>query len=307
LQFEKTGTGNMVTADLSNRYLWGAAVDELLADEQVDWSDSDADGEVLWALTDHLGSVRDLVDSTGTLQNHKSYDAFGNVMEETNAAVDTLFGFTGKLFDDATGLQNNLNRWYDAVVGRWVSEDPIGFDAGDANLYRYVGNSPTEISDPFGLTAATATWSVTNTAKLGGRLNPLVGAATLPLVLWPAGYRWGQWIDEKTGVGKAIGNWWAPDVSNALPPIQDVPGTPPFQGPPGTIIRGPGQTRLYGPDGYPQTDVDTGHHGAPDPHSHDWGRPPGGGKPTNEHHGLWRPWRPGDPPPPTGSKPPAGE
>ncbi len=33
-----------------------------------------------------------------------------------------------------------FNRWYDASVGRWISEDPIGFAGGDANLYRYVGN-----------------------------------------------------------------------------------------------------------------------------------------------------------------------
>jgi RHS repeat-associated protein len=151
LQFEKTASGNLGSGDLSNRYLWGPAVDQLFADEQVDWGDGDADGEVLWALTDHLGTVRDLIDNSGTLQNHKSYDAFGNVMEETNAAIDTLFGFTGKLFDDATGLQNNLNRWYDANVGRWLSEDQIGFAAGDANLYRYVDNQPINFADPDGL------------------------------------------------------------------------------------------------------------------------------------------------------------
>ena len=55
------------------------------------------------------------------------------------------------MFDPASGLQNNLNRWYDPEVGRWISEDPIGFAAGDANLYRYVGNSPTNYTDPDGL------------------------------------------------------------------------------------------------------------------------------------------------------------
>jgi RHS repeat-associated protein len=123
----------------------------LLADEQVHDLFNAANNETLSALTDHLGSVRDLVDSSGTVQNHKSYDAFGNVTAETNAAVDTAFGYTGKLFDDATGLQNNLNRWYDPEVGRWLSEDPIGFASGDANLYRYVGNSPTIRTDPAGL------------------------------------------------------------------------------------------------------------------------------------------------------------
>jgi RHS repeat-associated protein len=64
---------------------------------------------------------------------------------------DYIFGYTGRMFDDATGLQNNLNRWYDAKAGRWISEDPIGFDAGDANIYRFVGNSTPNFVDPTGL------------------------------------------------------------------------------------------------------------------------------------------------------------
>jgi hypothetical protein len=40
---------------------------------------------------------------------------------------------------------------YDATIGRWTSEDPIGFAAGDANLYRYVHNGPTNATDPSGL------------------------------------------------------------------------------------------------------------------------------------------------------------
>jgi len=62
-----------------------------------------------------------------------------------------IFGYTGKMLDEATGLQNNLNRWYDSQTGRWISQDPIGFAGGDANLYRYVGNSPTNATDPSGL------------------------------------------------------------------------------------------------------------------------------------------------------------
>jgi len=53
--------------------------------------------------------------------------------------------------DQATGLQNNLNRWYDAVTGRWLSEDPIGLGGGDANLYRYCGNGPMNGVDPSGM------------------------------------------------------------------------------------------------------------------------------------------------------------
>jgi RHS repeat-associated protein len=55
------------------------------------------------------------------------------------------------MFDTETGLQNNLHRWYDPGTGRWLNEDPIGFAAGDANLYRYVGNGVTGARDPKGL------------------------------------------------------------------------------------------------------------------------------------------------------------
>ena len=65
-------------------------------------------------------------------------NAFGWVTSETNPPVDSLFLFTARPFDQDTQLQNNLNRWYDARVGGWLSEDPIGYEAGDANLYRYV-------------------------------------------------------------------------------------------------------------------------------------------------------------------------
>jgi RHS repeat-associated protein len=41
-----------------------------------------------------------------------------------------LFGFTGRMFESPTQLHSNLNRWYDVKVGWWLSEDPIGFDAG---------------------------------------------------------------------------------------------------------------------------------------------------------------------------------
>lgn len=40
---------------------------------------------------------------------------------------------------------------YSPNLGRWLQEDPIGFEAGDANLYRYVGNNPPNARDPMGL------------------------------------------------------------------------------------------------------------------------------------------------------------
>ena len=62
-----------------------------------------------------------------------------------------MFGFTGKAFDTDTNLQNNINRWYDALIGRWLSVDPIGFNGNDTNLYRYVKNTILKLLDILGL------------------------------------------------------------------------------------------------------------------------------------------------------------
>jgi RHS repeat-associated protein len=65
--------------------------------------------------------------------------------------VDILFAFTGRDRDPETGLQYHRARYYDPTPGRWLSEDPIGFAARDANLRRYVHNDPIAFRDPSGL------------------------------------------------------------------------------------------------------------------------------------------------------------
>jgi RHS repeat-associated protein len=107
-------------------------------------------------LTDHLGTARDLGDQnestyTTTVTNHRTYNAFGKLTAESNSAIDSDPSYTGKITDSDTNLQNNLNRWYDAVLGKWLNEDPTGFRANDANLARSVHNSPLMFVDPSGL------------------------------------------------------------------------------------------------------------------------------------------------------------
>ncbi|MGM0490626.1 MAG: RHS repeat-associated core domain-containing protein, partial [Planctomycetota bacterium] len=89
--------------------------------------------------------------------NHIDYDAFGRILAQSDANVVTVAYYTGRYRDLVTGLQYDRARWYHADTGRWLSEDPIGFKAGDANLYRYVGNRPVFNIDPRGL--AEPSWS----------------------------------------------------------------------------------------------------------------------------------------------------
>jgi RHS repeat-associated protein len=58
--------------------------------------------------------------------------------------------FTGREWDPETGLYYYRARYYDSRIGRFISEDPIGF-AGGANFYAYVENGPTNRVDPTGL------------------------------------------------------------------------------------------------------------------------------------------------------------
>jgi RHS repeat-associated protein len=145
-----------VGSTLKERYLYGANLDQVLAVETT---------QVSWTLSDYLGTVRDLVSSAGVVQNHIKYDSFGNVTAQSNSAARSRFGFTGREFDSETGLYYYRARYYDSAIGRFISEDPISFAGGDANLSRYVGNSPTNGIDPFGFQSA-GTKNDTNIVEL---------------------------------------------------------------------------------------------------------------------------------------------
>ena len=145
-QFDESGT-------LTNRYLHGVMVDQVLADEQFD---AGSTSETNWFLSDHQGTVRDIAryDETASataVVNHRVYDAFGTLISETDSTVETDFGFAGRQWDEQADLYYNRARYYDPELGQFISKDPIGFAAGDANLYRYVGNGPTNATDPSGL------------------------------------------------------------------------------------------------------------------------------------------------------------
>jgi RHS repeat-associated protein len=60
-------------------------------------------------------------------------------------------GFQGMAFDSVAGLSHQRARWYSPSLGRWVTMDPIRYQAGDVNLYGFVGNHVTGAVDPTGL------------------------------------------------------------------------------------------------------------------------------------------------------------
>jgi len=79
--------------------------------------------------------------------SHVIYNSFGVVTSGTPGR----YAYTGREWDADAGMYYYRARWYDANVGRFISQDPKGFDAGDANVYRYVGNSSPNAEDPTGM------------------------------------------------------------------------------------------------------------------------------------------------------------
>jgi RHS repeat-associated protein len=101
-------------------------------------------------ITDHLGSPRLVVDvATNTASQRMDYDAWGNVINDSNPGFQP-FGFAGGLYDRDTGLVRFGARDYDAETARWVMQDPILFAGEENNLYGYAFNDPINFIDPRG-------------------------------------------------------------------------------------------------------------------------------------------------------------
>jgi len=107
---------------------------------------------------DALGNVIALTNSSGALGETYRYDAFGKATvtnASTSVTADTsFFGnrilYTGGEWVAEARLYDYRNRVYSAALGRFMQTDPILFEAGDVNVYRYVGNNPALLVDPDG-------------------------------------------------------------------------------------------------------------------------------------------------------------
>jgi len=124
----------------------GLGIDELLTRTDV------PSGITSHFLADTLGSAVALTDSAGTLQTEYTYEPFG-VTSTSGTPNSNPFKYTGRE-DDGTGLYYYRARYYNSLLQRFISEDPIGLKGGDVNFYAYVNNSPLVLSDPLGLAGA---------------------------------------------------------------------------------------------------------------------------------------------------------
>ncbi len=153
-------------------FLTGDALDSVYAEV-------DANG-IHWLLRDSLNSVRGSFSDTSQQLTRMDYRVFGSPIQNSNPYP--LFGFAGGEFASEIDGYYFRARYYSATQGRFLSQDPLGFSAGDLNLYRYVGNQVLTKIDPTGRIAEEPSQSGANpsgqntnsdTGKLSDALRPL--------------------------------------------------------------------------------------------------------------------------------------
>jgi RHS repeat-associated protein len=167
-----------ITADHS--YTWCGSVRCLAHDNTQSGSPVSSQyfdqGEIIggtryYYVKDELGSVTELVSSTGIVTSQYAYDPYGNRTTLSGTVVPDI-GYAGYFYHAASGLDFAMYRAYDPTHARWLNRDPAG-EMGGVNLYAYVSENPIATSDPFGLWSTQAHNAIISAAFPGLSANLL--------------------------------------------------------------------------------------------------------------------------------------
>jgi len=133
---EVDNSGNAIA-----RYVYGKRIDEPLAELRS--------GTTSYYQMNGTGSATSLSNGAGSLAQTYTFDSFGK-QTASSGSLTNPFQYAGREFDSESSLYYMRARYFDPSTGRFISEDPIGFDGGE-NFYAYTRNSPVDLKDPFGL------------------------------------------------------------------------------------------------------------------------------------------------------------
>ena len=136
-----------------------------------------AAGQVEYGLSDAVNSTVETVDQAGAKIAAFLYEPFG----QTIASGSTYpFQFTGRIPASAS-LYYYRARFYSPSMGRFISEDPIGFAGQGTSLYAYVENDPVDSVDPTGLLGVPTFGPVKGPIRVPIRPLPPIGPGPLPV------------------------------------------------------------------------------------------------------------------------------
>jgi len=91
-----------------------------------------------------------VTDSNRNIVERSEFEPYGAVV---NRPLRDGVGYTGHLEDESTGLVYMQQRYYDPMIGRFISIDPVAadrFTGGNDNRYWYANNNPYTFTDPDG-------------------------------------------------------------------------------------------------------------------------------------------------------------
>ena len=116
-------------------------------------------GEWSYYVNDHLGSTRVILNESGNVKQYYDYDPFGKTLRESIAGTEKAkYRFTGKELDEeAVYTDRGLDwyyfgaRYYDPVIGRFLTPDPLAANSPSLTPYHYAANNPLKFIDPTGM------------------------------------------------------------------------------------------------------------------------------------------------------------
>ncbi len=143
--------------DVVRQYVWGLGyVNDLVERDGFGAGGVLVPSARLYALHDANHDITAIVDPAGVVQERFVYDPYGThtVLSAAWAPAVGTHGWRyldqGGRLDPATGLYHFDARDYSPGEGRWMQRDPIGQGGGDPNIYRFLGSSPVNYTDPSG-------------------------------------------------------------------------------------------------------------------------------------------------------------
>ncbi len=209
-------------------------------------------GTEYYYLRNGQNDIVGIMDGSGTKVVEYTYDSWGKPLTVTGTLATTLgannpFRYRGYYYDTETGLYYLQTRYYDPEVCRFISADvylSTGQGIVGSNMYAYCNNNPANMTDPSGHLPQ---WIKTISKAISDGVKRII-----------------------TAIRKVINSVTLPKAVGAVKASSHDLNRRPNTGEPGSTYKSPnGDSRTYGPDGYPEEDYDHDDHDQPSKHPHD--------------------------------------